>query len=234
MEIELASLSKEAYNDSLKLIEEQLLNQKIAFLRNLHSFKNLSRKQTIKFVYLIEKEKVKSLYGQTVYSEGEPSEYIYIILKGSFELSRKIKCENRKLIDEHDQDTDIKLIKAQKKPKNILSIRMPEIKDFPYTHRLSILEPGSLAGEEDVLTRDNYQCSLKCFSSKGTLWKMRKEYFKMLKMFQKQWNEVLLKVAYKECRVDALDIKQTTKAELSKEHAKIEKQRKPCALCFSA
>ena len=42
--LELASLSKEAFNSSLNKIEEIFLNQKIAFLRNLHSFRGLTRK----------------------------------------------------------------------------------------------------------------------------------------------------------------------------------------------
>ena len=38
--------------------------------------------------------------------------------------------------------------------------------------------------------------------------------------------QVMLKIAYKECRVDALDIKQTSKTEMTKQVEKVEQSRK--------
>ena len=100
---------------------------------------------------------------------------------------------------------------------------MPEIKDFPYMHRLNILEVGSLAGEEDILARSVYSCSLKCYSHKGTVYKMAKDYFKMLKQSDHSWLEVMEKIAYKECRSEALDIKKATPQMVKKPVAEVQK-----------
>ena len=66
-------------------------------------------------------------------------------------------------------------------PANVLAARMPEIKDFPHTYRLNILEIGSLAGEEDCFKRKVYTSSLVCYTEKGTVYRMDKENFKTLR-----------------------------------------------------
>ena len=59
--------------------------------------------------------------------------------------------------------------------KNVLAKWLPEIKDLPYNHRLSIFGRGSLIGEEDVFTRSRFSCSLTCYSSKGKIYELAKE-----------------------------------------------------------
>ena len=74
------------------------------------------------------------------------------------------------------------------------------MKDFPYRHRLQIFEKDSLIGEEDIFSRDVYSCTLKCYSQKGTVFKMGKEYFKMLRNSDQSWLQVMSKITYKEYR----------------------------------
>ena len=59
--------------------------------------------------------------------------------------------------------------------------RLPEIKDLPYSLKLSILGRGSLVGEEDVFSRTKYSCSLKCYSQKGKVFELPREHFFVLK-----------------------------------------------------
>ena len=80
------------------------------------------------------------------------------------------------------------------------------MKDFPYKHRLHILEKDSLIGEEDIVSRDGYSSTLKCYSQKGTVYKMGKEYFKMLRNSENSWLDVMKQITYKEYRSEALDI----------------------------
>jgi CRP-like cAMP-binding protein len=65
--------------------------------------------------------------------------------------------------------------------RNILAKRLPEIKDLPYNLKLSIFGRGSLMGEEDVLSRQKFSCTLKCYSSKGTVYELPREQFFMLR-----------------------------------------------------
>jgi CRP-like cAMP-binding protein len=59
--------------------------------------------------------------------------------------------------------------------RNILARRLPEIKDLPYSLKLSIMGRGSLMGEEDVFARSEFSCTLKCYSSKGTVYEFPKD-----------------------------------------------------------
>ena len=80
-----------------------------------------------------------------MYSEGDQTNAVYFVLKGEFELSRKLPrkfSNNRKALNQTDP-------RVARSPLNTLALRMPEMEDFPTTYRLNILEIGSIAGEED-------------------------------------------------------------------------------------
>ena len=45
---------------------------------------------------------------------------------------------------------------------NVLADKLPEIKDFPYNLKLSLMGVGSLLGEEDIIGRSQHACTVKC------------------------------------------------------------------------
>jgi len=60
---------------------------------------------------------------------------------------------------------------------NILAVKLNEIKDLPYEHKLKIYGEGSLLGEESLLgDKQKYTTSLTCVSSKGALMKIHKKF----------------------------------------------------------
>ena len=69
--------------------------------------------------------------------------------------------------------------------------KLPEIKDFPHDFKLTVFGRGSILGEEDVFSRDNYTCTLKCVSWKGTLYELTKDRFKVLQKSELSWLTVL-------------------------------------------
>ena len=73
----------------------------------------------------------------------------------------------------------------QKMPLNILAKRLPELQDFPQQHKLSIYGVGCLLGEEDVLAKRPFTCNLRCYSTKGVVYEIKKEHFRML-MYSKE------------------------------------------------
>ena len=81
---------------------------------------------------------------------------------------------------------------------NILAKKMPEIKDAPRNYKLTLFGTGSLIGEEDVLNRDNYTCSLKCYSLKGTVYQIKKADFMMLRHQDESWLNILEQMIKKE------------------------------------
>ena len=146
----------------------------IEFLQNIPCFKSQTRKAIMRYTHFL--KPVKFLRGQTVYSEGDLANCVYIVFKGEFELVKKLPKPDR--LSENKNALNPKA--GANKPKqmqrrNILAKRLPEIKDLPYSMRLSIFGKGSLVGEEDVFSRSRFSCTLKCYSSKGTVYELPKE-----------------------------------------------------------
>lgn len=108
------------------------------------------------------------------------------MFKGQFELSRKLPRQEFPKGYERKEDEE-----WPPKPRNVLAMRLPEMTDFPIKHRINILEVGGVAGDQDILYRKNYSCSLLCYSQKGTVFKMKKEHFFELKQNEKAWLEVM-------------------------------------------
>ena len=130
---------------------------------------------------------------------------MYFIKKGEFELCKKLP--RNELPKGYDVNEDW----LPQGPKNLLAMRIPEMSDFPYMHRINILGVGNAAGEEDVISRQNFSCSLICYSQKGTVYRMKKEHFILLKHTEHAWIEVISKITYKEYRAEGLDLRDEKK-----------------------
>lgn len=169
---ELAVLAKDKFLESLQHIQEQKDNLQVDFFRNIHSFYDLTKRNILKFVQAF--KKVSFTRSQIVYTEGELSNFVYIVNKGEFEQEKVLtrRPENNRLK---------KLSQTTLKMQNILSQKMPEIKDIPTKRRLNIFEVNSLIGEEDVFLHKTYQCTLRCYSQEGTLFKIKKKDFLKLR-----------------------------------------------------
>ena len=144
---------------------------------------------------------MKFTRGQTVYHEGQPAHAIYIVYKGEFELAKKLPRADR-AFDGANLNTLSGSTGAggpsqhneQMQKRNILARRLPEIKDLPYSLKLSIFGRGSLMGEEDVFSRSRFSCTLKCHSMKGTVYELTKEQFQMLKSSEHSWLAIMEKI----------------------------------------
>lgn len=69
---------------------------------------------------------------------------------------------------------------------------------MPYSLKLTIFGKGSLMGEEDVFSRSKFSCTLKCYSSKGTVFELPKEQFQLLKASEQSWLTIMEKIIQKE------------------------------------
>ena len=58
-------------------------------------------------------------------------------------------------------------------------------------------------GEEDVFSRKNFSCSLKCHSSQGKVFELKKEDFLLLKQSEHSWLAVIEKIIQKENKQQA-------------------------------
>ncbi len=78
-----------------------------------------------------------------MYRAGEPTEFVFLVQSGEFELARPLVRT--------DEDTLVKVLEGSSARENILAEKFSEIKDVPLVHRLKIYGPGSWLGEEDAL-----------------------------------------------------------------------------------
>lgn len=85
------------------------------------------------------------------------------------------------------------------KPKveNILTKKFTDLKDFPASQKISIFQPGSLLGEDDILQRDYHSTSVQCSTKKGTVFVMTRAWFNRLRKSEQSWNKVEKSVAYR-------------------------------------
>ena len=68
---------------------------------------------------------------------------------------------------------------------------------MPYKYRLSYMLRGSLMGDDDVVTRENYSATCKCHSSSGTLYELSKEEFMKLQNSDQSWLKIMEKIIHK-------------------------------------
>jgi len=121
-------------------------------------------------------QKVKFIRTKAVYKEGDPCTKVYIVYKGEFEQKKSLpltqKGEVEKISSIYEASRHLSFTQ-----KNVLASRLPEITDIPRNMTVCLYGPGSLVGEEDIMQRSNYSCSLTCYSSKGTIFELSKEAF---------------------------------------------------------
>ena len=57
-----------------------------------------------------------------------------------------------------------------------------------------------MVGEEDVISRQEYSCTVKCYSHEGSVYVLSKDHFMRIRHQQEGWKHVLEKALWKEKR----------------------------------
>ena len=122
---EFAFLDKDSYEAGLLSIREVLDRKMVEFMRTQAPFMKLTFGKVLSLLWSM--NKVKYERGQVIYSEGKVAENVYILVKGSFEVVKKLKHEDKR------KQAELQLSKGEKKPTvtNVLNEKFPHIKDFP-------------------------------------------------------------------------------------------------------
>ena len=81
-----ATMDKSDYSKTLSRIESKNINKVIDFFKNLPYFSNFSRTAITKMRLNFKKLKFK--WNHLIYKEGDPSEFVYIVINGDFELEK--------------------------------------------------------------------------------------------------------------------------------------------------
>lgn len=114
---------------------------------------------------------------KVIYREGEVADRVFLVIKGEYELSRKLHSgvsEGTAGVIERFGGRKVPPpgYRQQKDHKNILTSKFSEVTDvsLPECLPLTVFGPGTLVGEEDVVFRDYYSCTLRCLSQKGMIY----------------------------------------------------------------
>ena len=112
-----------------------------------------------------------------IYREGEVADRVFLVTKGEYELSRKLHREidrdTREVFDKYGgRKVPPTGYKLHQDPKKILSSKFTELTNvsLPEFLPLTVFGPGTLVGEEYVVFRDYYSCTLKCLSQNGRIY----------------------------------------------------------------
>lgn len=179
-------LTKDSYQSSLMKIKEDVEQERVTFLKNIPFFRAFSRSTVLSFYWGF--QQIKYYRNGVVFDENDEASFVYVVFKGTFEMQKKLPVEDKRL------QAFLYVKKGEEKPtvESILNKKFPDMKDLPRSQKITIFEPKSLFGYDDILYRKDEHHSTKvvCTSKKGTLWLMRKDQFLRLSKSQSSWLEV--------------------------------------------
>ncbi len=81
-------MSKDDFNRALGAIEKSKHNERVQFLQSLPYFDKITKNSVGKISFQF--EDIQTLKGQTLYKEGEKTEYVYLVKEGQYEVTRQI------------------------------------------------------------------------------------------------------------------------------------------------
>ena len=81
---------------------------------------------------------------------------------------------------------------------NVLHHRLREVIDIPQRFGFALKGRGAIVGEEDILGRHYYTSTLKCCSTKASLFKVSRDVIGSMQSFPAVWLELIEGVAVKE------------------------------------
>ncbi|CAI2382238.1 unnamed protein product [Moneuplotes crassus] len=189
-----AVIGKADYQKVLLKIQEKELNKKIDFFKSLPIFQDWTRIAVGKLTYFfIEKEYLRNF---KVYSEGDKTEYIYIVLEGEFEANKLVTIGKKRSPEDnfiHEHISDKRQKPIAKIHKELIQNYAGSLSNSSSEASLDINNPikenngtenmfcpelfcrGSLIGDEDIYAeRDFHTATVKCTSNRGKLFAILK------------------------------------------------------------
>lgn len=140
----LAYISKTEFSRTLHRVRDRLFHDKLAFLSSLTHFKQLTGKGLYKLAHSFHFKAFRK--HEVVYSEGDPSDSVFIIVSGEFEFSKTLRPSAEPL------STLRRSVKRRR------------------TLRLFIRSPKEFFGQEDLYENRNRFATCTCISGNGVVY----------------------------------------------------------------
>eukprot|EP01017_Pseudomicrothorax_dubius_P034028 TRINITY_DN4617_c0_g1_i2.p1 TRINITY_DN4617_c0_g1~~TRINITY_DN4617_c0_g1_i2.p1 ORF type:complete len:745 (-),score=89.20 TRINITY_DN4617_c0_g1_i2:47-2281(-) len=156
-----AILEKEYYKDILKERQEKEIMSKLHFLYSVKAFSKWNY-NLLRSVYLNSEPTKDYKINQVVYVEGALGSTMYVIKEGQFKVTKEVDLEG------YDNSSSMRqhllMVNTKMRRKNI---------------EVSILGPGEIFGEDDLLMNRPRFTTVTCSTETGVLLEVRREDFDM-------------------------------------------------------
>lgn len=166
----LATMEREDYKKTLSRIENRNINKIVEFFQDLPYFSNYGKNSLQKIRFLFSRVKYKRKY--IVYNEGEPSNNVYIVINGDFELIKKVKHVEEKEINYknyirsdifNDGQINAKGVKSEvdsKIAKFTKNKTLSNNNEYNQNYRIALLCKGQMFGDQDAFYEKPYQSTV--------------------------------------------------------------------------
>lgn len=118
-----AVLSKKWYEKVFLLKEKKKLEHKVGYLKDIPFLKHVTKTKLSKFTYFFQETEFKR--GQSVYLEGQPWKFVFIVKEGEFELKKKMAPQTKNPIDYTEFLSQFPHNKIKDKKERILALSHP-------------------------------------------------------------------------------------------------------------
>jgi CRP-like cAMP-binding protein len=153
-------LYKPKYMEILGKAETQKLKDKLNFLQTLPLFHRWTDRKLMKNSYAFEVRYLAR--NHTLFSEGEPCDFVYIVKEGEFQLMKN--CRYMKRLTSTRKVRQTPILKAKVKQVQV-----------------AIVGKGEMLGEDDALNEQAYSTTCKCFTTAGVILEISvKNFFKRI------------------------------------------------------
>ncbi|KAL4449887.1 hypothetical protein ABPG74_015006 [Tetrahymena malaccensis] len=146
-ETHLMVLSKEGFDKIIGSFQQQILREKLEFLRKFQFLDSLPTSQLMSLLHYF---KINNFTQKTViYNEGDEADNIYFIKSGEVEVLKKVFIEDKKYHFNSDEESGKNLMEMNISLKNRIKQKRTE------TISIKLLGPGQCFGEEEIIEEKN-------------------------------------------------------------------------------
>lgn len=165
------ALTKEGFDIILGSYHKNIVQRKLTYLRNYGFFKNMPDSKLLALLHFMKIVKYRNK--NIVYTEGDPSRFVYFIREGEVEISQICNIEenldkvkrNQHVIEEEEDHYEINQIKVKKDIRN-------KNKRIPFVIKASC----SYFGEDEILRHvDTRKQQAICSSEEAEIFLLKKD-----------------------------------------------------------
>lgn len=163
-------MEREDYNKTLKRIENRNINKIVEFFQDLPYFSTYGKNALQRIRFFFNRVKLKGKH--VVFKEGDPSDYVYIVISGDFELIKKVKQVETKEINFKNYlrsnifnkgESNAKAVKSEvdeKIAKFTNNKALSNNNEYSQNYRIALLCKGQMFGDQDVFYAKPYQSTV--------------------------------------------------------------------------